>query len=470
MSGVFRFDPKILIIGSTKHNGDVDSYAWEDSSIRNLDLTLYRTFLINFHTIPTNSLDQDNTSTTNLYSKVFDKVTPIGAINKEIILNLDFINKHLRFRKASNEASVILLINPKNKFTDSLFNHQILIQEDFCLTNNIKFKKLPDDRIGSQGQFVSLYFDMTNSQLLDLKKDESISMINPSDVVKKYFDIYDNFDFVIESINRTTPLAHTFYNAILACILTVEDIDFYILPHPSLVAPFDVVETIIRKIFEIQDIDNLIKPKWLDKYNTERQDMIKNEINELGQQIQFLKQQIKEKEIEYEIHQQFQRILYTTGGLLVTSVQKIFETMGFKVVTLEEQDPHDIELRTELGIVIGQVYDLRSNLLDRTPFRNLNQWVENKEEEIEFAQKVKGVLILAHEIGKDPLEKTLPEIEEPALNYAKRNNYAIITIEQLFKAYMAISDQNKLERNEFIRLLFDNSGYIEDERLNMEKV
>ncbi len=96
-------------------------------------------------------------------------------------------------------------------------------------------------------------------------------------------------------------------------------------------------------------------------------------------------------------------------------------------------------------------------LLKRTNLRQLNQWVEIKEEEVDFKKPVKGVYLLTYDIKTDPKDRQNYELESAAAQYLEKMEFCIMTTSQLFTLYNKIED-GEMKNEELLNLISSTAG------------
>ena len=142
-------------------------------------------------------------------------------------------------------------------------------------------------------------------------------------------------------------------------------------------------------------IESTPAPQWLDEkeFKLDIEQKYLDEINTLNQQIEEIKSQIEQKQIELSKHSLSKKLLYENGKPLEYAIIEALQTIGFKAENYDDgKSEFDIVFESDEGRFIGEAEGKDNSAINITKFRQLESNIHEDFERDEVTVHAKGVL------------------------------------------------------------------------------
>lgn len=194
-----------------------------------------------------------------------------------------------------------------------------------------------------------------------------------------------------------------------------------------------IKENLLKKEYEIP-------PTWLSQsqYTFDRE--------------RILEQEIEKYRDELSLFEKARNILWKSGSELTYDIATILEQLDLSIKVVEKEGRHDIEIVEKELHAIAEIKGLKKSA-SVDDLRQLEDWVAEK---IKEDENIKGVFIVNH--YKDlSLEQRGDPFTIDAERIAKRNQYCLMTTQQLFDAFK-LKLAGKFDKNLFITKIKECNG------------
>ncbi|MBO5143124.1 MAG: hypothetical protein J6C46_09120 [Clostridia bacterium] len=209
---------------------------------------------------------------------------------------------------------------------------------------------------------------------------------------------------------------------------------------------------------KLMKLDDTEIPDWFEKINFFDDAEIKENIQKIEIQIEELEKS-KSKELErIQANNEIKSILYETDKGLQNKVIKILKEM----LECEKDDfvdemEEDFRVKKEEVTFIVETKGLSKNVKGTDVNKAFDHVLiyEEKLQEEEKQENVKGIFIVAIQREKNPIERE--ELADRQVIIAKRNNILIVRVEELLKLFEAYR-KNEIATNEIIEQFKNKNG------------
>jgi hypothetical protein len=194
------------------------------------------------------------------------------------------------------------------------------------------------------------------------------------------------------------------------------------------------------------------KPQWIEKWNLHPELKLKDEMDNLKNEMHVIIKKAYEIEKKQEWYGLLKKILYSQGKELSSSIHLILKEMGFIADLKEDEGRQDIEINFNSFFAIVEAKGLKGYANNSDLRQLLDYYVTTSETNPE----VKGVFIINHFRDKEPSERDMP-YSQGAITLAERNAFCLLTTVDLFKMYNLLLD-GKITINQIIDLFKTTKG------------
>ncbi len=219
---------------------------------------------------------------------------------------------------------------------------------------------------------------------------------------------------------------------------------------------------------QIVAIDKVLKtsiestpvPQWLveKEFQLDIEQQYFDEINTLTQQIEEIKSQIEQKQIELSKHSLSKKLLYENGKPLEYAIIDALQTIGFKAENYDDgKSEFDIVFESDEGRFIGEAEGKDNSAINVTKFRQLESNIHEDFERDEVTVHAKGVLF------GNPFRLLHPNerkefFTQKAIDSAKRTGIALLNTHELFEVVKYIKNTNDQAYAKLVRECFKNTS------------
>jgi len=215
---------------------------------------------------------------------------------------------------------------------------------------------------------------------------------------------------------------------------------------------------------------SLPEPEWLEMYKAPGQELVEEQIQEIGLEIERQNQLLRQKEEEKEDIREPVKLLFDQGESLELAVGKVLQELGAQVRFPDNPGKEDGWLKVEVdGAIYEGVLEVKSTRNDQfgeDGLRQLLEWIHRGVEA--EGKKYKGIFI-----GLSAREKAPNERPNPFSNNFKRTatlqGLAVIRSEDLYDLY-CLAKNNCLDRDRFWSKLFEVKGVFDIQDLTAVEV
>ena len=207
-------------------------------------------------------------------------------------------------------------------------------------------------------------------------------------------------------------------------------------------------------------IESTPAPQWLDEkeFKLDIEQKYLDEINTLNQQIEEIKSQIEQKQIELSKHSLSKKLLYENGKPLEYAIIDALQTIGFKAENYDDgKSEFDIVFESDEGRFIGEAEGKDNSSINITKFRQLESNINEDFERDEVTVHAKGVLF------GNPFRLIHPNerkefFTQKAIDAAKRTGIALVNTHELFEVVKYIKNTDNQDYAKLVRECFKNTS------------
>lgn len=207
-------------------------------------------------------------------------------------------------------------------------------------------------------------------------------------------------------------------------------------------------------------IESTPAPQWLDEkeFKLDIEQKYLDEINTLNQQIEEIKSQIEQKQIELSKHSFSKKLLYENGKPLEYAIIDALQTIGFKAENYDDgKSEFDIVFESDEGRFIGEAEGKDNSSINITKFRQLESNINEDFERDEVTVHAKGVLF------GNPFRLIHPNerkefFTQKAIDAAKRTGIALVNTHELFEVVKYIKNTDNQDYAKLVRECFKNTS------------
>ena len=183
------------------------------------------------------------------------------------------------------------------------------------------------------------------------------------------------------------------------------------------------------------------EPDWSGKLEIPGEAKIKEEMNNVEQQLKNVKGELDKKYDELLIAQSWKRLLYEKGKPLEQIVQKAFEILGFTVSQIKNSiEEHDVILTSDEGRALGEIEGKDTKAINVDKFRQLST---NLDEDFEkTGSYAKGILIGNGFRLTEPNARPC-QFTERVITGATTKKFALLTTYELYRAIVYILEHHE---------------------------
>lgn len=207
-------------------------------------------------------------------------------------------------------------------------------------------------------------------------------------------------------------------------------------------------------------VESTPAPQWLEEkeFQLDIEQQYFDEINTLNQQIEEIKSQIEQKQIELSKHSLSKKLLYENGKTLEYAIIDALQTIGFKAENYDDgKSEFDIVFESDEGRFIGEAEGKDNSAINVTKFRQLESNIHEDFERDEITTHAKGVLF------GNPFRLLHPNerkdfFTQKAIDSAKRTGIALVNTHELFEVVKYIKNTDDQDYAKLVRECFKNTS------------
>lgn len=274
-------------------------------------------------------------------------------------------------------------------------------------------------------------------------------------------------------IGRLTPLLKNRADKILAAKLE----PFSRIPSPY-VKKNNQTELVFGDIFLLPSIDDMSKndmisgilklylgeekpePEWAKSIKNREQNKIEKELKKAEDTIAKLIKKKKTLIDELDTIRQPIEILWKIDKPLEKSIEKVLKSMGAIINTdenTESENAADCSFAYKTMNFAVEIKSTTKQVVDKKGLRQVRDWVED----LSDAEKdYKGLFIVSNEVNKEPSKRSSSFLPDNLIEYAKKQEIAVISVKTLFNIYNATKDDASLT-DKFFKGLYSQNGVYE---------
>lgn len=209
------------------------------------------------------------------------------------------------------------------------------------------------------------------------------------------------------------------------------------------------INSLLIDVFKVVKVEE--EPKWVKKLLVPGETELLEEIKKVTENKISLEKKLEKLNIESKKFFEIKKILYESGGELENKVKELLINMGIKFEK-SKVSAEDLFVKTSKGNFVFEIKGVEGSFSIKG-IEQLVRWVINlKDKNIE----AKGIFIGNH-FRKKPLEVRPNPFADNIVNYAKINQFLLLTTESLFYIYCEFKEK-RISSIDFLKMLKNEIG------------
>lgn len=232
--------------------------------------------------------------------------------------------------------------------------------------------------------------------------------------------------------------------------------DIYLLPPISGMNQ----NNMISEILELYLGNEKPEPEWAKDIKVPSQEDIDDRLKQIDSKIADLTDEKNSLIQELKNERQPIEILWKSDKPLEKSVEKVLKSMGAIINTDENaefENAADCSFTYKTMNFAVEIKSTAKQMVDKKGLRQVRDWVEDLSD---AKKEYKGLFIVSNEVNKEPSKRSSSFLPDNLIEYAKKQEIAVIPVKTLFNIYNTTKDDVSLI-DKFFKELYSQNGIFE---------